>query len=378
LGPGDQRWFARPADHQEHAVSDPRQDAPLQESSLGTRKPATADVLAVARDWLKADGKVAVATIVDTWGSAPVPVGGQMVIAADTRFEGSVSGGCVEGEVITEAVDLLEGGAPRTLAYGVEDETAWRVGLPCGGKIQVHVQRLEGAQDAAFLDRVVAARAAREALVVRSDLTSGTREVFGRSDPGQSSEIAARFTSGRSGLEPEPGSRRFVHALVPPPRVIVVGATHMAQVLADLVGHMGYDLVVVDPRTGFASPARFPGVKLVTEWPQDALPTLGLDPYTAVAALSHVGHIDDEALKLAVKAPCFYIGALGSRKNHAKRSERLLAAGVTAEELARIRCPIGLDIGASSPPEIAASVLAEIIRHLRGEKGRGDKSAAIA
>jgi xanthine dehydrogenase accessory factor len=162
-----------------------------------------------------------------------------------------------------------------------------------------------------------------------------------------------------------------VHALLPPPRIVVVGATHMAQVLADLVRHMGYDLVVVDPRTGFAAPARFPGVRMVTEWPQEALPALGLDAYTAVAALSHVGHIDDEALKCAVRSECFYIGALGSRKNHAKRVERLAAAGLTAAEIERIRSPIGLDIGASSPPEIAASVLAEIIRHLRGAKGKG-------
>lgn len=336
-----------------------------------SRRPASVDVLAVARDWLDRDGKVAVATIIDTWGSAPVPVGGQMVIAADTAFEGSVSGGCVEGEVVTEAIDLLDGGAPRTLAYGVEDETAWRVGLPCGGKIQVHVQRLEGAADRAFLDQVVAARTAREALVVRHDLASGARQVFARDQADAPDDIARRFVSGQSGIEAETASKTFAHALLPPPRIVVIGATHMAQVLAELVRHMGYDLIVVDPRSGFAAPARFPGVKLVTDWPQDALPALGLDPYTAIAALSHVGHIDDEALKLAVKAGCFYIGALGSRKNHAKRTERLKAAGITDAEIARIRCPIGLDIGASTPPEIAASILAEIIRHLRGVKGKG-------
>ena len=141
--------------------------------------------------------------------------------------------------------------------------------------------------------------------------------------------------------------------------------------IEQLVQQMGYDLVVVDPRTAFATEGRFPVVRLITDWPQDALPALGLDPYTAVAALSHVGHIDDEALKLAVRSECFYVGALGSRKNHAKRTERLMAAGVTDAQIARIRCPIGLDIGASTPPEIAASVLAEIIRHLRGTKGKG-------
>jgi xanthine dehydrogenase accessory factor len=337
--------------------------------SLNANSP---DLMARAARWLERDGRVAVATIIDTWGSAPVPTGGQMVIAADSQFEGSVSGGCVEGDVITEAMALLEdGGAPKALSYGVEDETAWRVGLPCGGRIRVFVQRLEGATDLAYLNVAAAARAKREALVVTTDLKSGARSVFTRGQSGLGDDIARRFLSGQSGIVPADGAEKLVHALLPPARVLIVGATHMAQSLAAFVRHVGYDVTVIDPRTAFAAAARFPGVALVTEWPQDALPQLGLDPYTALAALSHVGHIDDEALKLAVKSECFYIGALGSRKNHAKRTERLLAAGLTDGDIARIRCPIGLDIGAATPPEIAASVLAEIIRHLRGAKGKG-------
>ena len=133
----------------------------------------------------------------------------------------------------------------------------------------------------------------------------------------------------------------------------------------------GFNPIVVDPRTAFAAEARFPGIQLITDWPQDALPKLKLDPYTAVAALAHVGHIDDEALKLACRAECFYIGALGSRKNHAKRIERLAAAGLTEAEIARISSPIGLDLGATTPPEIALAIMAEILRHLRGAKGKG-------
>ncbi len=332
----------------------------------------TPDILATAADWLARDGRVAVATIIDTWGSAPVPVGGQMVIGRGDRFEGSVSGGCVEGEVITEATELLDdGGAPKALAYGVEDETAWRVGLPCGGRIRVLVQKLEGAADQAFLQTAATARAKREALVIETDLVSGARKVFARDQSGLGEDVSKRFLSGQSGIVAGDGHERFLHALLPPARVLIVGATHMAQSLAVFIREVGYDITVIDPRTAFAAQERFPGVTLVTAWPQDALPKLGLDPYTAIAALSHVGHIDDEALKLAVKSECFYIGALGSRKNHAKRTERLQAAGMTAAEIARIRCPIGLDIGASTPPEIAASVLAEIIRHLRGAKGKG-------
>ncbi len=177
------------------------------------------------------------------------------------------------------------------------------------------------------------------------------------------------------GIVEDADGRAFLHARVPPPRIIIIGATHMAQALSALVGINGYEVIVVDPRSAFAAEARFPGVRLVTEWPQDALPVLGLDPYTAIATLAHVAHIDDEALKLAVKSGVFYIGALGSRRNHAKRTERLTAAGLTDAEIARIKCPIGLDIGATTPPEIATSVMAEIIVHLRGTKGKGSTLA---
>jgi xanthine dehydrogenase accessory factor len=344
-------------------------------STQPTSRADATDVLRAAQAWCAKDGAVALATIVETWGSAPVPIGGQMVIGRDGQFEGSVSGGCVEGDVIADAMDCLDDGKPRTLSFGVEDETAWRVGLPCGGKIRVFVERLEGTAGLALLDRAVAARKARRGLVVQTHLADGTRKIVERDTPGINPSIERRFTSGKSSLETSAQGDVFVHALMPPPRVLIIGATHIAQILAEMVRLTGYQVVVIDPRTAFAADTRFPGIELVADWPQDALPMLGLDPYTAVAALSHVGHIDDEALKLAVKSDCVYVGALGSKRNHAKRTERLLEAGVTADQIARIACPIGLDIGAGTPPEIAVSVMAEIIRALRGERGKGAKSA---
>ena len=341
---------------------------------MSASTPDLTDPIATARAWLARDGRVAVATIVDTWGSSPVPVGGQMVIAADGQFQGSVSGGCVEGEVITEALELLAAGGVRVLAYGVADDTAWQVGLPCGGQIKILIETLTGMDGAAFLERASAARTARQGLIVRTRLSDGARQVFDRSSRIADEALARRFFTGKSALEPGPDGDVFVHALVPPPRVLIIGATHIGQILAELSRLAGYEAVVVDPRTAFAAQNRFPGVTLVTQWPEDALPKLGLDPYTVVAALAHVGHIDDQALKLAVASECAYIGALGSKRNHAKRTERLLAAGITAEQLARIKCPIGLDIGASTPPEIAVSVMAEIIKALRGEKGKGAKA----
>jgi xanthine dehydrogenase accessory factor len=328
------------------------------------------DVLKSARDWMAADGKVAIATVIDTWGSAPVPVGGQMAVAKNGQFRGSVSGGCIEGEVIVEAEEVLETGKPKTLTFGVADETAWRAGLPCGGTVQVFVERLEaagGGKD--LLDRAVKAREGRQGLVVRTSLKDGAKEIFERDAPDLPDDIAERFSTAKSQLKELPGGDKvFLHAIVPPARILAIGATHIAQVLAQIAELAGYQIEIIDPRTAFASQDRFREFTTHTEWPQDVLPKLGLDPYTAVVALAHVGHIDDEALKIAVKSDCLYIGALGSSRNHAKRVERLKAAGLTDAEIARIKAPIGLDIGAQTPAEIALSVMAEIVLAVRGVK----------
>ncbi len=333
------------------------------------------DVLKSARDWLARDGKVAVATVVDTWGSAPVPVGGQMVIGADGHFQGSVSGGCIEGEVIVEAEEILGTGKPKKLTFGVADETAWRAGLPCGGTVQVFVERLDKDKGGAdLLAKSVAAAEGRTGLVVATRLDDGSKRVYDREQPDLPDEIAERFSTAKSQLKTAPEGEVFLHAIVPPARILVIGATHIGQVLAEIARLAGYNIEIIDPRTAFASQDRFKDFTIHAEWPQDILPKLGLDPYTAVVALAHVGHIDDEALKLAVKANCLYVGALGSSRNHAKRRERLLAAGITEEQLARIKAPIGIDIGAQTPAEIALSVMAEIVRAVRGIKRK--KAAA--
>lgn len=327
------------------------------------------DVLKAAQQWISRDGKVAIATVVDTWGSAPVPVGGQMAVAIDGRFQGSVSGGCIEGDVIAEAEEILAGGGPKKLTFGVADETAWQAGLPCGGQVQVLVERIDGAGGGAdLIAKAIEAREGRKGLVVETRLVDGQKRVFSRGDGNLSEDILNRFYTARSTLADTPDGQVFVHALVPPARILIIGATHIGQVLTEVAKVAGYEVEVVDPRTAFASPDRFRGVKLHTDWPQDALPAIGLDPYTAVVALSHVGHIDDEALKVAVRSECLYIGALGSSRNHAKRKERLRAAGISDAEIARIKSPIGIDIGAQSPAEIAVSVMAEVILAVRGTK----------
>ena len=336
-----------------------------------TTQPGTVrtNALRTAQQWLQRDGRVALATVVDTWGSAPVPVGGQLVIGTDGAFEGSVSGGCIEGEVITEAEDVLKDGRPRTLSFGVTDENAWSVGLPCGGQVKVFVERLDrehGGQE--LVERVVGASEKREGLVLRTRLTDGKRTLFDRETQDLDPDVATRFRSGESKLQQTAEGEIFIHTLLPPARIVVIGATHIAQIVCELARLTGYEIKVIDPRTAFASPERFPGVEILPEWPQDVLPRIGLDPYTALVVVAHVSHIDDEALKYALRADCLYIGALGSKRNHAKRTERLLAAGMTEAEIARIKCPIGLDIGARTPAEIAVSIMAEVILAVRGPK----------
>ena len=333
------------------------------------RKDNAHDILSSAREWLARDGKVALATVVDTWGSAPVPVGGQMAIAADGTFEGSVSGGCIEGEVITEAEEILGSGKVKTLEFGVADETAWSVGLPCGGQVRVFVERLEKDKGGlALLDKAVDAKRTRKGLVLRTRLDDGSRQVFERTDKGLPDDIAQRFWTGKSNLQEGPDGSVFVQALVPPARILAIGATHITQLLSQYARIAGYEVIVIDPRTAFATDERFPGTRVMPDWPQDAIPKLGLDPYTALAVLAHVSHIDDEALKVALRQECLYIGALGSSRNHAKRRERLKAAGFTDAELARIKSPIGVQIGAQTPAEIALSVMAEIVLAVRGPK----------
>jgi xanthine dehydrogenase accessory factor len=218
----------------------------------------------------------------------------------------------------------------------------------------------------ALLSALNAARAERRAAVLVTDLDRGVaRLVTEETLPGDPLEepIRAALRSGRSG--PVPDTRMFLKVQVPPAQMVVIGAVHISQALIPLARMLGYDPVVVDPRTAFATPERFPNVRLIAEWPDVALPPLKVDRYTAFIALTHDPKIDDPALIHAFAKGCFYIGALGSRKTHAKRVERLTAQGVDPQAIARIKAPVGLAIGAITPAEIAVSIMAEVIQAWR-------------
>ncbi len=319
-----------------------------------------------ALSWI-AEGKgAALATVIETWGSAPRPTGSQLAISSEAELMGSVSGGCVEGAVAAEALEALEDGDCRVLEFGVSDEEAFSVGLACGGRIRVMVEPVGVGRgpDADIIRALAAARAARDAVVYAVNPETWDRRLIrpDAADPLAEAAATARRTD-KSGFAPDGDWFLGVHN--PPLRLAVIGAVHIAQPLMQMARLSGYDALLVDPREAFGSAARFPGEAISHDWPDEALATFGLDARTAVVTLTHDPKLDDPAIIAALKSQVFYLGSLGSKKTHAKRVERLTEAGFTPDDIARIHAPVGLDIGAKTPAEIAIAVLAEITLRLR-------------
>lgn len=313
------------------------------------------DIPKIALAWHRAARGAVLATVVETWGSAPRPVGSQLVIARDGEIAGSVSGGCVEGAVIVEAIDALEDGKSRMLEFGVTDDEAFAVGLACGGRIRVMVEPVGAALPEAMLADLVAACTARVPLAYVVNTVTQSRKLV------EASAYPDRFVADKSGFEGE----AFVAIHNPPLKLIVVGAVHIAQPLLVMARLAGYDPVLVDPRSAFGSQARFPDQLIIDDWPDEALTAIGPDARTAVVTLSHDPKIDDPALITALDTDAFYIGSLGSTRTHTKRVARLTEAGFSAAQIARIHAPVGLNIGGKSPAEIAISIMAQLTECLR-------------
>jgi len=299
-------------------------------------------VIRKAMEWCGAP--LALATVVSTWGSAPRPRGSHMIVHRDGRFEGSISGGCVETDVLQRAADVIAGRPGHLQSYGVTDGDAWSAGLPCGGEISVLVQPVspEGFPPGLF-DRIAVASAQGRSLALSTDL-----------------ETALTVEGAVEG--------RFVNRYRPPRRLLIVGAVQIAQSLSVLACAIGVTPIVIDPRGRFLTKERFPGVVLDDRWPDDAVADYRPGESTAVVTLSHDIKIDDPALIAALRAPTGYIAALGSRKSHTARLERLSALGFTPQELARIDGPAGLDIGATGAAEIALSVAAGMIAGFNADR----------
>jgi xanthine dehydrogenase accessory factor len=332
-------------------------------------------VLAKALDWQAEGRQVALATVIQTWGSAPQPVGSQLLVDAERNFLGSVSGGCVEAEVITEAADVIATGKAQALEFGVEDSRAWSVGLACGGVIRIFVEPLapEGRSPDGMLHRLISDVEARRKVALVTDLATGARRLAHAPDdlgPELVPALEDAFRLGKSTAVQRSDGEIFINMFNPTIRLVIVGAVHVAQPLVQMARALGYDVLIVDPRSAFATEERFGDAAISREWPDEALPTIGMDGGTALIVLTHDPKIDDSALICALSSDAFYVGALGSKKTHAKRVERLLQAGVPRAELDRIHAPIGLDLGAQGAAEIAVSIIAEITAVYRGKSGR--------
>jgi xanthine dehydrogenase accessory factor len=349
--------------------------------------------------WRAEGAGVGRAVVVRTFGSAPRPEGAVLLVTDDGRLAGSVSGGCVEGAAAEEIWAARKQGRERVIRYGISDEQAWDVGLACGGTIDVLISP---SVPAAALD---AARDARDGrgggrAVVTVLPADAPPPAFGAHPPGAGSEpgatlvvhddgsldgslgspaadgvlveaaLGALLTGTSKTIEVE-GRQAFIEAYPARPRLVVVGAVEVARTLVRLAKELGYETVVIDGRAAFATEARFPDVdRLVIGWPDEVADEIGLGPADAVAVLTHDVKFDEPAIVEALRRGCRYVGAVGSKKTQADRRARLLEAGVTPGELARLRGPIGLDLGGRLPAETALAILAEVVAERRGGGGR--------
>ena len=316
----------------------------------------------IALQYISEGHKVALATVIETWGSSPRPVGAQLAICEDGSFMGAVWGGCVEGAVVAEAQEALQNGTCRVLEYGVSDEEVFAVGLACGGNIRVLVEPIGVGQGPSVqvLEYLVAKRAARCAIGYKVNLENWERAFVTPRD------VPEHFAKDRSGIE----GAEFTLIYNPPLRMVIIGAVHIAQSLVQLARIAGYSVSLLDPRESFASATRFPDVTVISEWPDEAMRSISPDARTAIVTLSHDPKIDTPALEIALKSDAFYIGSLGSKRTHGKRISALEAAGFTAAQIARIHGPVGANIGAATPAEIALSIMAEITERLRKPETR--------
>jgi len=314
-------------------------------------------ILPTALEWHLSGTGAAVATVIRTWGSAPRPVGSQLAVSGEGDIIGSVSGGCVEGAVIIEALNTLKTGKNVILEYGVSDEDAFAVGLACGGNIQILVEPVGSGLSENILADLVCRCQRREPVAYSIDIKSGVNKVITLDINGGKKNVGTH-TSGFYGAE-------FLVIYEKPLRMAVIGGVHIAQPLVSIARMSGFSVMVIDPRSTFLNAIRFPNVELSNLWPDEALKAFKPDSRTAIITLSHDPKIDDLGLIEALNSNCFYIGCLGSKKTHSKRLDRLSKIVNSDVCLSRLHGPIGLNIQSRTPTEIAISIMAEVIQSLR-------------
>ncbi|HMR99613.1 MAG TPA: XdhC family protein [Anaerolineales bacterium] len=333
------------------------------------------DILIDIQHWQKEGESIALATVIQTWGSAPRRIGSHMAFTLSGKIAGSVSGGCVENTVIEAGMQVLKMNHPQLLHFGVADETAWGVGLACGGSIDVFVQPLD-AQVFHEIKKVINNEEGAHHVTV----IGGAEELLGEQVLIQDNRIVAGslgngIDSRVLNLSPEISmpqqlameeAQVFINVIRPAPTLVIVGGVHIAIALASLAKTLGYQIILIDPRKAWGNETRFPHVdSLIQLWVDEAFEQIKINPSTAIAVLTHDPKIDDPAIKLALNSSAFYVGALGSKNTNAKRRERLLSDGVSESQMDKVHAPIGLDIGAQNPEEIALAVMSQIVQTFR-------------
>jgi len=322
------------------------------------------EILPDVERWEQNGESVVVATVVATRRSAPRPLGSSFAVSSSGALCGSVSGGCVESDIYEKAQEVFENGAPQLVTYGISDDQAWTVGLPCGGEIDVFLERRGGTEplapnegDRGVLLTVLEGESAGSKLLV---LEGG--ETRGEGPDGLRELADDVLRKGRNRLLELDGARVFAEWYGPPPRLLVYGAIDTAEALCAAAKLLGWETIVADAREKFATRERIPSAdELLVGWPDEVLAQVRPDAHTAIVVLTHDDKFDEPALIGALETEAFYVGALGSRRNQERRRERLLEAGVSEDDLARISGPCGLDVGAGTQEETALSILAEIL-----------------
>jgi xanthine dehydrogenase accessory factor len=321
------------------------------------------EILPELQRWRARGDRIALARVVATRRSAPRPVGSKLIVSETGELAGSVSGGCVESEVVEAAREVLAGGDPQLLTFGISDDLALSVGLPCGGEIDVWIDEPEPR----LLDELADIARNERRAVVFVDLDDGSQRLVPDGDDDVADEL---IRSGHSRVVELHGRRVFADVFGPPPRLFVYGAVDTADALCAAANAIGWRTIVADARARFATKERLPNAdEIVVAWPEEALAHVAPDHTTAIVVLTHDDKFDLPLLSGALATEAYYIGALGSRRNQERRRERLLEAGVDEAELERISGPAGLDIGAHTPAETAVSMLAEIMAVRAGREG---------
>ena len=322
------------------------------------------DIWVNANKYLKKGKRFAIATVISTWGSSPRPVGSQMLVTSDNEIIGSVSGGCIENSVIHELIEIINGALPKVMHFGVGDEKAWEVGLTCGGEISVYIE--DDKSIGKLFSKMISAIKSREEFAILKNIKSHENFLYFQAK----NKICGvhknnlvknfRFQDLEKGISKD--KQWFVNSYLPKTKIVIVGAVHITQYLENLCNICGFSVDIIDPRETFATKKRFKIGKLINLWPDEYFQKNTIDTNTAIVTLTHDPKLDDPAINNALNSSAFYIGCLGSRKTHSSRIDRLKKRGFTQKEIERINGPVGLNILAKKPSEIAISIIAQIIQ----------------